>query len=53
MNQDRIRRWCLAAIKLLILAVVFWFVQDTIYKGLQRLRETPLTIRPAWLLLSG
>ncbi|HBO43199.1 MAG TPA: hypothetical protein DD670_04550, partial [Planctomycetaceae bacterium] len=52
-NQDRIRRWCLAAIKLLILAVVFWFVHRTIIDGLAALDKSPLTIRPAWIVLSG
>ena len=46
-------RWIKLAVKLLIVALVFWFVRGTILQGLEKLDEHPLTVRPWWLVLSG
>lgn len=53
MDQRRIKKWSLTTIKLLIVAMVFWFVRGTILDGLATLREHPPQIRPGWLLLSA
>lgn len=47
------KRWAIVAVKLAVVALVFWFVQDTIREGLAELGKHPLSIRPGWLLLSG
>jgi len=47
------KKWCLIAIKLLVVAIVFLFVQKTIFSGLEDLREHPLRVRPGWLVASG
>jgi len=52
-SQASARRWAIAAAKVLIVVVVFWFVRETILDGLRQLTSHPLAIRPGWLVLSA
>ena len=39
--------------KLLVVAVVFWFVRSTIFEAVDKLSEHTFEIRPTWLLISA
>lgn len=52
-NRSRVKKWSIVAIKLLVVAVVFWFVRGTIVDGLAKLGADPPRIRPGWLALAG
>jgi uncharacterized membrane protein YbhN (UPF0104 family) len=49
----RRKRWLWLAIKLLIVAVVFWGVQRTLFAALAEVGKQSWRIEPAWLVLSG
>jgi uncharacterized membrane protein YbhN (UPF0104 family) len=48
-----VKKWLATALKLLIVAVVFWFVRDTIYQAVEKLGEHPLRFDPLWLTAAG
>jgi glycosyltransferase 2 family protein len=52
-NKASVRRWAIAAAKVLVVLLVFWFVRGTIVKGFNDLKAHPLTIHYGWLTLSA
>jgi hypothetical protein len=52
-ERTRLRKYATTAVKLLIVAVVFWFVRDTIVTAVDKLGEQPWRLRPGWLVASG
>jgi len=34
-------------------ALIFWFVRDTVFTAVAQLREHPIALAPGWLILSG
>lgn len=55
MSEDRSRRKALLwlAIKLLIVALVFWGVQRTLFTAIEEVGRQKWRLEPAWLVLSG
>jgi glycosyltransferase 2 family protein len=54
LNADRPgRKWLAAAIKLLIVVVVLWFIRGTVVDAYGRLREHPPRLHFGWLTVSG
>jgi glycosyltransferase 2 family protein len=47
------KKWAMVAVKLLIVALVGWFVWGTISNGIDELRKHPPRIHAGWLVLSG
>ena len=47
------RKWLSAAIKLLIVSLVIWFIRGTIAKALVELKDHPLRLAPQWLVASA
>jgi uncharacterized membrane protein YbhN (UPF0104 family) len=47
------RKWLFLAVKLVIVAVVVWFLRSTVVEAVAQLRQRPLEWSPAWLALSG
>jgi len=51
--NSTLRRWIVWAVKLSIVAVVFWWARDASMQSLAYLRENPRSLSPTWLALSG
>ena len=49
----KLNKHAVTAAKVLVVAVVFWFVRDTIITAVGKLGEYPLRLRPWWLVASG
>jgi glycosyltransferase 2 family protein len=47
------RKWLMIAVKLLIIALVAWFVRDTLTKAWRQIGEQTWHWRPFWLLSAG
>jgi uncharacterized membrane protein YbhN (UPF0104 family) len=52
-SENSSRKWLWAAVKLLIVALVVWFIRGTIAKALADLGRRPLSLAPSWLAVSG
>ncbi|MBN2023902.1 MAG: flippase-like domain-containing protein [Pirellulales bacterium] len=52
-KPSRLKRWALLALKLAIVAVLFWFVRGTLFTAVRQLRDHPISVRPGWLVASG
>jgi uncharacterized membrane protein YbhN (UPF0104 family) len=48
-----VKKWLISAIKLLIIALVAWFVRDTLIKAWQQIGEQSWHWRPIWLVAAG
>jgi uncharacterized membrane protein YbhN (UPF0104 family) len=53
MPSARAKRWAWLAIKLAIVAVVFWGVQATLLEALAKVGQQQWTMNPWWLVASG
>jgi uncharacterized membrane protein YbhN (UPF0104 family) len=51
--RSRLRKWLMLAVKLLVVALVVWFVRGTLVKAWHQIGEVPWQPRPAWLAASG
>lgn len=47
------KKWLLFFAKLLVVAIVFWFVRRTIFEAVDKLAEHPWTFRSQWILASA
>jgi len=47
------RKWLVAAAKLAVLALVVWFVQDTLVDAWRQLGKHPWRVDPGWLAATG
>ena len=47
------RRWSVLVAKLVVLAIVIWFVWGSLTGGLEELRQHPLKIEYGWLVVAG
>ena len=47
------KRWLLLACKLIIIALLVWFVRRTIVSAVEELNKHPVTIEWKWLVLAG
>jgi len=52
-HRPAMRRWAIAAIKLLIVAVLLWLVRGQIVKTWNDYRSNPRPLSPHWAALSG
>ncbi|MCX7425229.1 MAG: lysylphosphatidylglycerol synthase domain-containing protein [Planctomycetia bacterium] len=52
-ERTHLRKLTAAAVKLLVVAVVFWFVSGTIFTAWKQLRGYSWQIRPGWLVASA
>jgi len=50
---DTMKKALLLAAKVLIVALVAWFVRGTLLSAWRQIGEHPLQLHPAWLVLSG
>ena len=55
MNPRRpgLRKWLVAAVKLLIAATVLWWIHGTIARGLEQFRQHPMSLDWGWLTLAS
>lgn len=51
--QTTLKKWLMPLGKLLVVAVVFWFVRGTIFEAIDKLSQHTVEIRPTWLLISA
>lgn len=52
-QSKRLSRWIIAAAKVLVCALLCWFIYDSFAKGNERLSEYVWHVEPQWLVLSG
>jgi glycosyltransferase 2 family protein len=53
MTPSRLRKWAVAAVKLLVVVLVLWFIGGTIVQAVAKLWDRLLTIDPGWVLAAG
>jgi uncharacterized membrane protein YbhN (UPF0104 family) len=51
--ESRQKKWILLAVKLLIVAIVFWWVHNTLVKAWGQISQHEWQLAPGWLLASG
>ena len=52
-NRPNLKKYAMPVVKVAIVAIVFWFVRDTILTGLGKLGQHPLRLQPGWLVAAG
>lgn len=52
-KSEVLRKWLAIAVKLLVIALVAWFVRDTLIKALRQIGWQSWHLQPVWLLSAG
>jgi len=52
-TRPNAKKWLAAALKLLIVVLIVWFVRRTLISGLSELDKRPLPFQPLWLAAAG
>ena len=53
MRNATVRRWIILAVKLLVVAVLIWFVRGKIQESWNEFRQNPRPMHAGWITLSA